>query len=498
METSDHLQSSPSISEAELLFAARDDQGSVMEAGRAQPLFGSEPPGVGQKVWSTLKRLSWLSAGTAGIGAALLARSAARRGFVPNEPRIPKAKQGPERKPPQKVWTAKDIDRAIQLAKREKEKEAKRRAKPSLGSKVSKALLAAVIATLQGKLNAKALQRASESGSTFNSPSLRTPAIQPSEQGQPVPVGTRRKPLQRPFSLWGLIRDTFRDWTEDKAARLGAALAYYTVFSIAPLLVIVLAIAGYFLGPDAVQGELHTQLSGMLGEEGATGVEAMIAAASKQTEGLLATIVSVVVLLLGATGVFTQMKDSLNTIWEVQPKPDRSWWGMIKDRFLSFAMVLGIAFLLLVSLVVSTALGAVMKIVGDVIPGPDAVAHVLDVVVSIGVTTLLFALIFKYLPDVRIRWKDIWIGALVTAVLFAIGKYAIGMYLGNAALASSYGAAASVIIVMLWAYYSSQILFFGAEFIEVYASMTGRRILPDEDAVPLTPERDPKQQPVAA
>jgi membrane protein len=161
-------------------------------------------------------------------------------------------------------------------------------------------------------------------------------------------------------------------------------------------------------------------------------------------------------------------------------------------------MVLGVAFLLLVSLVVSTALGAIMKMFGDLIPGPDAIAHVVDIVVSLGVITVLFALIFKYLPDVRIRWKDVWIGALVTAVLFTIGKYAIGMYLGHAALASSYGAAASVIIVMLWAYYSSQILFFGAEFIEVYASMTGRRILPDADAVPLTAEREPSQRPQAA
>jgi membrane protein len=161
-------------------------------------------------------------------------------------------------------------------------------------------------------------------------------------------------------------------------------------------------------------------------------------------------------------------------------------------------MVLGIAFLLLVSLVVSTALSAIMKMFGDLIPGPDAIAHVVDLGVSLGVITVLFALIFKYLSDVRIRWKDVWLGAFVTAVLFTIGKYAIGMYLGHAALSSSYGAAASVIVVMLWAYYSSQILFFGAEFIEVYASMRGRRLIPDADAVALTPQRRSNQQPQAA
>jgi membrane protein len=292
-----------------------------------------------------------------------------------------------------------------------------------------------------------------------------------------APAKLRASGNRRTASWWRLLKTAASDWSEDKAPRLGAALAYYTVFSIAPLLVIAIGIAGFFFGADAVQSKLDEQLQGFLGRQGAEGVQAMIAAASKPRTGGFATVLGVAALVVGASGVFVQMKDALNTIWEVEPKRGQGIWGMVRDRLLSFAMVLAIGFLLLVTLFVSATLAALTNSLRDFIPGPDIVAHGLDLGVSLAVVTLLFALIFKYLPDAKVAWSDVWLGAAVTAVLFTIGKYAIGMYLGTASVGSAYGAAGSLVIVLLWAYYSSQILFFGAELTQAYARMFGSRIV---------------------
>lgn len=285
---------------------------------------------------------------------------------------------------------------------------------------------------------------------------------------------------------WQLVKKTVAEWIEDKAPQLGAALAFYTAISIAPLLVIALAVAGYFFGEEAARGELVGQLRSLVGEQGGQAIEDMVDSADKPGTGSVAAIFGIATLLFGASGVFGQLQDALNTIWEVKPKEGRGVWGFLKDRFLSFAMVLGVAFLLLVSLVLSAALTALSAWTERL---PDAVewlAPIANFAVSILVITLLFAMIFKLLPDVKMAWSDVWLGAAVTAVLFAIGKFAIGLYLGHSSTASSYGVAGSFVVLLLWTYYSAQILFFGAELTQVYANMYGSRIVPAENAEPLT------------
>lgn len=283
-------------------------------------------------------------------------------------------------------------------------------------------------------------------------------------------------PAPTSTSWYQLIKDAGADFLEDKCPQLGAALAYYTVFSIAPLIVIVIAVAGMFFSDQAIQSQLDDQMKGFLGEEGAKVVQSMVAAASEPKRGTVAVVVGVIAMVFGATGVFIQMQDSLNTIWEVPSKAGSGIWGFIKSRLLSFGIVLGICFLLLVTMVVSAFLTALSTSYKDYIPGPDFVAHVLDVVVSLLMVSGLFAIIFKFLPDTAVAWRDVWFGSLVTGVLFVIGKYAIGAYLGTASIGSSYGAAGSLVIVLLWAYYSSQIFFFGAELTQAYATQRGTHI----------------------
>ena len=291
---------------------------------------------------------------------------------------------------------------------------------------------------------------------------------------------------RRARSWWEMLKMTYEDWSEDKAPRLGAALAYYTVFSLAPLLIIVLAIAGLMFDAETIRSQISQQTG--LGEQGKEGLAMLIAGAEKSDTGILATVLGVVAILFGATGVFVQMQDALNTIWEVEPKPGQGVWGFIKNRVLSFAMVLAIGFLLLVLLVVSALLHGLQEYLGHLMPIPGWAAQVLDIVVSFGGITLLFAMIFKYLPDVKIRWRDVWLGAAVTALLFTLGKFLLGLYLGRESIASAYGAAGTLVIIMLWAYYSSQILFFGAEFTQVYARSYGRRIQPSDHARAVTAE----------
>src|SRR5438874_10258278 len=268
--------------------------------------------------------------------------------------------------------------------------------------------------------------------------------------------------------FWDLAKDTFNEFTNDKAVRLAAALAYYSTFSIAPLLIIVIAAAGFFMGEAAVQQGIRQEMAQLIGEKGADAIVVMVGA-QKQGTHLAATIVGIVVLLFGASGVFGELQDSLNVLWGVQPKPGRGVWRFIKSRFLSFAMILGIGFLLLVSMVITTILSALTGSLGNAVSMPGWMAHSANFIVSFAVVTLLFAMIFKVLPDITIKWRHVWIGAVFTSLLFTIGKYFLALYLGRASTTSAYGAAGSLVLILLWVYYSSLILFSGAEFTKAYA-----------------------------
>lgn len=274
-------------------------------------------------------------------------------------------------------------------------------------------------------------------------------------------------------NLFNVFKEAAKDFGEDKAPRLGAALAYYTLFSIAPLLLVAIAIAGFVFGEEAARGQIFAQMRGLIGNEGAGALQDMVKSAAKPKTGTMATIVGLATLLFGASGVFGQLKDALNTIWEVEPKKGGGVLHFIKDRFLSLAMVLGVGFLLLVSLVLDAAIAAFGKFAGNRMPGGEGLWHGVEMVISLCVVTVLFALIFRYLPDIRIAWRDVWLGAGFTALLFVVGKFALGVYLGKKATASSYGAAGSLIVLLLWVYYSAQILFFGAEVTQVYARKHG-------------------------
>lgn len=275
--------------------------------------------------------------------------------------------------------------------------------------------------------------------------------------------------------IWKLLQETFKEWNDDKASQMAAALAYYTVFSLTPLLVIVIAIAGFFLGQDAARGEIISQLQNLVGSQGAEVIKTALDNATQPNSnaGLIASLISIAVLLFGASGVFVQLQDSLNAIWNVDPKSTAGVKKQVRKRLLSFGGILGIGFLLLVSLVISAVLSAISNFASNLLPGFDALWQVVNFVVSFGVTTLLFALIYKYLPDINVTWKDVLVGATLTSFLFAIGKYFIGLYLGNSSFGSAYGAAGSLVILLAWIYYSVQILFFGAEFTQVYARRYG-------------------------
>jgi membrane protein len=271
----------------------------------------------------------------------------------------------------------------------------------------------------------------------------------------------------------------FLKWQSDKVPRLGAALAFYTVFSLAPLLVIAITIGGMFFGEEAAEGRVAVELRGMFGAETADAIEKMVDHSARRVEqGAWAGLLGVVALVFGGSGVFGSLKDSLNTIWEVEPRPDLSWLWFFRDYVISFAMVGCIGFLLLVSLVFSAVTSAASERVAAYFEVPARVLILVDWTVTLGIITLLFAVIFKTLPDAIIAWRHVWLGAFVTAILFTIGKSLIGLYLGNAAVGSAYGAAGSLAIVMLWTYYSAQIVLFGAELTVVYARASGSAIVP--------------------
>jgi membrane protein len=283
-------------------------------------------------------------------------------------------------------------------------------------------------------------------------------------------------------SIKSLLKQTYDEWSHDEIPRLAAALAYYTAFSRAPLLVVVISVAGLALGQAHVQEQILAQLRGLLGDQGAALVGTMLESALRPREALLPLVLSLIAVMMGASGLVVELRSALNTVWDVQPRPGRGLMGVIKNRFLSFALVLVVGFLLLVTLVLSAALaglrGAVVTRVGGLAPLFRVVGFVVDFLL----TTVLIALIFRFLPDVRLRWRDVAPGAAVTSLLFAAGKIAIGFYLGRAAVGLAYGGAGSLAIVLLWVYYSAQILLMGAEFTQVWARGHGAWIQPKADA----------------
>jgi membrane protein len=282
--------------------------------------------------------------------------------------------------------------------------------------------------------------------------------------------------------FWWLLKSTASAWYNDEAQRLGAALAFYTVLALPPLFVIVFFIAGLLFDAASARTQIFDQIDQLIGEQGGQALQAVLANPQQQTHGVVATIIAIVTLLLTSTGVFLELQSDLNRIWGVEAEPGRAVVGFVRDRLLSFAMIVGVGFLLLVSLIVSAALAALNKYFGGMIPGGGSFWQVVNLLVSLGVITLMFALIFKVLPDVEMSWSDVWVGAALTAVLFTAGKSLLGMYLGRSTIATAYGAAGSVIIILLWVYYSAQILFFGAEFTQVYACRIGKRMQPARHA----------------
>ncbi|QDU21254.1 YihY/virulence factor BrkB family protein [Urbifossiella limnaea] len=276
-----------------------------------------------------------------------------------------------------------------------------------------------------------------------------------------------------------LIKQTLAEFLADKAMTLGAALAFYTALSIAPMLLLVTVIAGAAFGEQATRGEIANQLNDLIGEEGAKAVQAMLASTQTPGGGIVSTVVGIVALFFGATGVFTSLQDALNTVWNVKPEDSRTGiLGLVRDRVASFTMICGMAFLLLVSLVFSAFLTALGGLVNRWMPYGDAWMGAANLVAGFLVTTLMFGMIYKYLPHARPDWSDVGVGAVVTALLFTVGKYLIGLYLGTASIGSTYGAAGSFVVLLVWIYYSSLIVLFGAELTQVYATKFGSGLTP--------------------
>jgi membrane protein len=301
----------------------------------------------------------------------------------------------------------------------------------------------------------------------------------------------------------GLVSQTFKEWSDDKAPRLGAALSYYTVFSLAPVLILVISIAGLVFGKDAAEGRLVGELRGLLGTDSAEVVQTMLAKASKPAHGVVSAIIGFFTLLLGATGVLIELQDALNTVWKVKPKPGGGVREILRERLLSFGLILAFGFLLLVSLVLSAVLSGLGGAFSRFIPGWVIFGYLLNYVVALAVTSALIASIYKILPDVKMAWRDVWVGAVVTSLLFQLGKFLIGLYVGKASVGSPFGAAGSLAVLLVWVYYSSQIILFGAEFTRVSAIRRGAHIVATSHADPApdpgaltretdTPDTDPR------
>jgi membrane protein len=269
-------------------------------------------------------------------------------------------------------------------------------------------------------------------------------------------------------SWWQLTKNVFSEWNKHEDQRMGAAVAFYTILSLSPLLVLAVAIAGIFLDRSDVSRQLTTQIQGLVGQAGAKAIDATLSSAQNQSgKAGAASIVSIVLLLISASGVFGELRSALNKIWEVEPANSNGIMGMLRERIFSFGMVLAIGFLLLASLILSAVLAAASSFLGGIVPMPHLLAGLLDLMISLGGVSFVFALTFKYVPAANVSWRNAWLGGLITAVLFSIGKYLIGFYLAKAAVGSAYGAAGSVVVVIVWVYYTAQIFFFGAEFTHV-------------------------------
>ena len=295
-------------------------------------------------------------------------------------------------------------------------------------------------------------------------------------------------------AFWQLLKETYTQWSAAKPFQLAATLAYYTLFSLAPLLLIAIAVAGLVLGREATEQQILTTFQGLVGPQGAQAIQGLLHSASTPGSGILATVIGIITLLIGAGGVVGQLQESLNTIWEVEAKPKSGLWGLLRTRFVSFALVLGVGFLLLVSLLISAALTAMIQVMRGMLPGGEVLWHGLEFLVSLGLITLLFALIYKVLPDVEIAWRNVWIGAGMTALLFTVGKFLLGLYLGQKGITSPYGAAGSLVLVLLWVYYSGLIFFFGAAFTKVYASRYDADARPAAQAIPKKKQQRPPLQ----
>lgn len=275
-------------------------------------------------------------------------------------------------------------------------------------------------------------------------------------------------------NIFTLLKDTFQAWKEDKASRLGAALAYYTIFSIGPLLLVIIAIVGFILGKSATEGNLVGTISNVVGEQGAQVIQDAVKNAGKPGAGIIASVIGVVTLLLGASGIFGQLQDALNTVWKAEP-PKGGLLDTIRARFVPFLMVLGSGLLLVLSLAAQSTLSVLGKYLSDTLPGGALLWGVVNIVISLGIITLMFAMIFKFLPDTDIAWKDVWAGAALTSLLFTLGQIGLAFYLSISNVGSPYGAAGSLVVVLVWIYYSAQLLLFGAEFTKVYAERHGSR-----------------------
>jgi len=285
-------------------------------------------------------------------------------------------------------------------------------------------------------------------------------------------------------SIWEILKKSFSGFSDNKVTKLSASLAYYTVFAMAPLMIIIISLSGFFLGQEAAEGKIYGQLSGFVGSNTAVQLQDMIKHASLAGKSKVAAIIGGVTLLVAATTVFAEIQDSINTIWGLKPKPKRGWLKMLKNRFLSFSVIISLGFLLLVSLSISTLIDGFSQSLKQYFPDVTVIVfYVINLILTLFIITLIFAVIYKVLPDAKITWKDVLAGAIVTAVLFMIGKFAISFYISKSNVGSTYGAAGSLVILLLWVYYSAIILYFGAEFTKAYAVKFGAPIHPDEYAV---------------
>ena len=283
--------------------------------------------------------------------------------------------------------------------------------------------------------------------------------------------------MMSPGKLFQLVKDAVTAWIDDYAPSMGAAISYYTIFSLAPLLVIVIAVAGLLFGEEAVKGQIVSQLQGLMGQESASAVQDMIKAANEPTGGIVASVISFVILLVGATTVFAELQSALDRIWHVPDKiKPQGVWAVIRARVLSMGLILTLAFLLMVTLTLSTAVSALGTWASGKLPGGELLLQALNIGISLVVSTVLFGLIFKYMPSITIRWRDVWVGAAVTAVLFEIGKYLIGLYIGKSGTTETFAAAGSAVVLLLWVYYAAQIFLLGAEFTKVYANAHGSTV----------------------